>query len=93
MESDSIDQASLSFLAEKIKRLKERLIGYGWNKKEAYSFILFEFLKLPQVDWHKPENTLSFYQVKEKFKVDAEAAELILCIKEIVPNFQSEEVL
>lgn len=41
MESDGVDQVCLVSLANKIKRLKDRLISYGWNKKEVYTFILF----------------------------------------------------
>lgn len=93
MESGEVGEASLAVLASKIKRLKDKLICYGWNKKETYTFILYQFLKLPQVDWLKPETTVTFYEIKEKFKVETEAAELILCMKEIVPDLQSTEVL
>ena len=39
------------------------------------------------------ENTVGFYQIKEKYKVEPDAAELILCIRQIVPNLQSTSVL
>ena len=84
---------SLGNLVTKIKGLKRKLLSYGWSKAETYSFILYEFLKLPQASWEKAETTVEYYEIKEKFKVEPEAAELILCIKTIVPNLQCKEVL
>ena len=80
-------------LANKIKILKDKLVTYGWSMREAFDFILYDFLKLPKTDWEKLENTVGFYQIKEKYKVAPDAAELILCIRQIVPNLQSTSVL
>ena len=30
---------------------------------------MYEFLKLPQPDWEKPQTTVNFYQIKEKYQV------------------------
>jgi len=38
-------------LASKIKILKDKLTTYGWNLREIYDFILYDFMKLPKVDW------------------------------------------
>jgi hypothetical protein len=84
---------SLSALVRKIRRLRRRLMSYGWNRQEATHFILYEFLKLPEPEWEKPGTTVSFYQIREKYKVESGQAELILCLQQMVPNLHEEDVL
>lgn len=74
MQRDELERYSLQSLVVKIKRLRKRLICYGWNKQEACNFILYEFLKLPEPDWEKPSSTSSFYQIKDKYKTETATA-------------------
>ena len=84
---------TLGCLMTKIRRLRKRLISYGWNKQESHDFILYEFLKLPSNHWEKATGTLNYYQIKEKYQVEASPAELILQLQQVVPNLQQEDVL
>lgn len=93
MQGEQSEKRTLSNLVVKIKRLRKRLVSYGWNKHEAVTFILFEFLKLPEPDWRKPSSTVTYHHIKEKYKVETNTAELILSLQEIVPNLHSEDVL
>jgi hypothetical protein len=74
MQGDEAERYSLQSLIIKIKRLRKRLISNGWNKQEACTFILYEFLKLPEPDWQKPSCTSSFYHIKEKYKTETATA-------------------
>ena len=67
MESD--EGTSLVLLANKIKILKDKLTTYGWSMKEIFDFILYDFMKLPRANWEKLGTTISFYQIKDKYKV------------------------
>lgn len=79
-------------MAVKISRLRKRLASYGWAEEEVASIIFHEFLKLPVIDWHKMDSTVDYYAVKEKYMVDAGTAELILCLKEMVPDLDMPNV-
>lgn len=87
------EKVTLAMLLQKIKKLRSRLLSYGWNKHEAFSFIMYEFLKLPRVAWEEADSTESFYRIKEKFRVDAGTAELMMSLQQAVPNLQTQEVL
>ena len=94
MEDEECEQNSLlSSLLHKIRRLRRRLLSYGWNRQQSTNFILFEFLKLPSPDWENPSTTVTYYQIKEKFKVETSQAELILSLQQIVPNIHQKDVL
>lgn len=54
---------------------------------------MYEFLKLPQPDWEKPQTTVNFYQIKEKYQVQAAPAEIILCLQQSVPNIHETDVI
>jgi hypothetical protein len=86
-------RATLAVLLQKIKKLRMQLLSYGWNRHEVFSFIMYDFLKLSRVPWEKVESTASFYRIKDKFRVEAETAELIMSLEEAVPNLQTREVL
>lgn len=73
--------------------LRRKLLSYGWNRQESTNFILFELLKLPSPEWEKPTTTVSYYQIKEKLKVEGRHAELILSLQQIVPNIHQKDVL
>jgi hypothetical protein len=51
MQGEDGDRFSMCSLLLKIRRLKRKLISYGWSKQEASTFILYEFLKLPEPRW------------------------------------------
>jgi hypothetical protein len=76
-----------------MKRLRRRLISYGWNRQESTRFILYEFLKLPEPDWQDLSTTVSYYEAKDKYKTEPATTELIIRLQEMVPNLQSREVL
>lgn len=93
MQGEEGDRFTMCSLLLKIRRLKRRLISYGWSKQEASTFILYEFLKLPEPRWLEPATTASFYEIKEKYKTDPPSSELILALQERVPNLHTREVL
>lgn len=93
MQSEEDPSSSLATLVHKLRKLKKRLLSYGWNKHESVHFILYSILKLPEPSWDKPSTTLAFYQVKEKYNVDSSHAELILTLRQLVPDLEKQCVL
>ena len=88
MESYCIkgDSGLLSQLAMKISRLRRRLLSYGWTAADVSSIILNEFLKIEEVDWKIPSKTTNFYHTKDRFHVDSETTQMIMCLESIIPN-------
>ena len=77
----------LNELVLKIKRLRNKLTSYGWNKQESNHFILFEVLKLP-----RPTRP---HLAKEHFQHHPHPAHsyLVASLEYLVPNLQEQDVL
>ena len=90
---ERVENPLLTSLAFKIRRLRRKLLSYGWNRQQSMNFILFEFLKLPAPQWGKLSTTVIYYQIKEKFKVEGSQAEIILSLQQVVPNIHHQDVL